>query len=41
MGYMTEERRMIQEQARKFAMTEVLPIARSTAAWDWAISNTA
>src|SRR2546423_318971 len=27
MGYMTEERLMIQEQARKFAMNEVLPIA--------------
>ncbi len=27
MGYMTEERLMIQEQARKFAMKEVLPVA--------------
>lgn len=27
MGYMTEERRMIQEQAREFAMNEVLPVA--------------
>src|SRR5580692_10160468 len=27
MGYMTEERRMIQETAREFAMKEVLPIA--------------
>lgn len=27
MGYMTEERRMIQEQAREFAMKEVLPLA--------------
>ncbi|WP_163271785.1 acyl-CoA dehydrogenase family protein [Chelativorans alearense] len=27
MGYMTEERRMIQEHAREFAMREVLPIA--------------
>jgi alkylation response protein AidB-like acyl-CoA dehydrogenase len=27
MGYMTEERRMIQESAREFAMKEVLPIA--------------
>ena len=27
MTYMTEERRMIQEQAREFAMNEVLPIA--------------
>lgn len=27
MGYMNEERRMIQEQARTFAMKEVLPIA--------------
>src|SRR5471032_459380 len=27
MGYMTEERRMIQETARAFAMKEVLPLA--------------
>ncbi|HYM31955.1 MAG TPA: acyl-CoA dehydrogenase family protein [Candidatus Cybelea sp.] len=27
MGYMTEERRMIQETAREFAMKEVLPVA--------------
>ena len=27
MGYMTDERRMIQEQARAFAMKEVLPLA--------------
>jgi len=27
MSYMTEERRMIQETARDFAMNEVLPIA--------------
>ena len=27
MGYMTDERRMIQETARAFAMKEVLPIA--------------
>ena len=27
MGYMTDERRMIQETARAFAMKEVLPVA--------------
>ena len=27
MSYMTEERRMIQESAREFAMSEVLPVA--------------
>ena len=27
MGYMTEERRLIQETARVFAMNEVLPVA--------------
>ena len=27
MGYMTEERRLIQETARAFAMKEVLPLA--------------
>ena len=27
MGYMTDDRRMIQEQAREFAMKEVLPLA--------------
>ena len=27
MGYMTDERRMIQETARAFAMKEVLPLA--------------
>ena len=27
MGYMTEERRLIQETARAFAMKEVLPVA--------------
>ncbi len=27
MSYMTEERRMIQESARAFAMSEVLPVA--------------
>ena len=27
MPYMTEERRMIQEQAREFTLNEVLPVA--------------
>ncbi|TMJ26551.1 MAG: acyl-CoA dehydrogenase family protein, partial [Alphaproteobacteria bacterium] len=27
MGYMTDERRMIQETARAFALKEVLPLA--------------
>ena len=27
MGYMTDERRMIQEQAREFTLNEVLPVA--------------
>ncbi|TBR28256.1 MAG: acyl-CoA dehydrogenase, partial [Reyranella sp.] len=27
MGYMTDERRMIQETARAFVMKEVLPVA--------------
>ncbi len=50
MGYMTDERRMIQEQARIFAMKEVLPLAnrldpekgdipRELGSWPtWAIS---
>ncbi len=29
LGYMTEERRMIQESARDFTMKEVLPVANA------------